>query len=161
MNKIVGINEVGKLSNIFHNQGDKIVLVGGCFDILHSGHIYFLNQAKKNANILILLLENDDSIRRKKGPNRPVNTQNERAQVLEALIMVDIIILLPKEMSDSDYDDVVNLIKPAIIATTKGDPARAHKERQAAQIGSQVIEVAERKTAYASSKLAALLEKEL
>ena len=63
----------------------KIVLVGGCFDILHLGHVVFLEKAKKEGDVLVVLLESDEKVRFLKGKGRPVHTQSERAEILSAL----------------------------------------------------------------------------
>src|SRR5690606_3739180 len=88
VNKILNINSVPQISNHYKNFGKKIILVGGCFDVLHEGHIKFLESAKKNADILILLLESDENISKRKGINRPVNIQKNRAIVLSSLKFV-------------------------------------------------------------------------
>lgn len=76
----------------YRQQGYRIVLTNGCFDILHRGHITYLNRAKTLGNILILGLNSDEGIRRLKGPTRPINKLEDRAQVLAALNCVDHII---------------------------------------------------------------------
>ncbi len=143
MNKIIAIDEVNDVSNTFHDQHKKIVLVGGVFDILHVGHITFLTEAKKQADILIVLLESDESAKQQKGSDRPINIQDDRAILLAALAVVDAVVLLPGPMGNNEYDRLVGIIKPAIIATTKGDTLRVHKERQAALVGATVVDVIE------------------
>ncbi len=125
-------------------QEKKIVLAGGCFDIVHQGHMAFLKMARAQGDSLFVLVESDESVKILKGKDRPINPQRNRAQKLASLPYVDIVIPLPRPFSDKDYDGLVNEIKPAIIATTKGDPGRKHKERQAREINAQVIDVSER-----------------
>lgn len=76
----------------YRRQGYRIVLTNGCFDILHRGHITYLNRAKALGNILIVGLNADESIQRLKGPTRPINTLEDRAQVLAALNCIDHIV---------------------------------------------------------------------
>ena len=76
----------------YRRAGRRIVLTNGCFDILHRGHISYLNRAKALGDILILGLNSDPSIRRLKGPDRPINALEDRAQVLAALSCVDHIV---------------------------------------------------------------------
>lgn len=154
MQKIYSINDSFPLVQELHRYNQKIVLVGGCFDILHEGHIQFLNAAKKYADILIVLLESDESIRKRKGSDKPKNLQDDRARILAAVSVVDYIIELPFLKAHAEYDAVVLQLKPAIIATTKGDPGRSHKERQAEKIKATVIDVIDRLPSYASSSLA-------
>lgn len=70
-------------------QGQRIVLTNGCFDVLHKGHTRYLNQAKQLGDILVVALNSDDSVRRLKGPDRPINTEADRAAVIAALSCVD------------------------------------------------------------------------
>jgi rfaE bifunctional protein nucleotidyltransferase chain/domain/rfaE bifunctional protein kinase chain/domain len=70
-------------------QGQRIVLTNGCFDVLHSGHTRYLNQAKQLGDVLVVALNSDESVRRLKGPGRPINTGADRAAVIAALSCVD------------------------------------------------------------------------
>lgn len=70
-------------------QGQRIVLTKGCFDVLHSGHTRYLNQAKQLGDVLVVALNSDDSVRMLKGPGRPINSQADRAAVIAALSCVD------------------------------------------------------------------------
>jgi FAD synthetase len=135
MKQIIKVNEIGKLPK------QKIVLVGGCFDILHLGHIVFLEKAKSYGEYLIILLESDQTIKKLKGINRPIHTQFERAKVLSAIKYVDFIILLPEMIGDNTYDELVKNIKPSVIATTKGDPGLIHKKRQAKLVGVKLTQI--------------------
>ncbi|EKD90652.1 MAG: glycerol-3-phosphate cytidyltransferase TagD [uncultured bacterium] len=119
----------------------KIVLVGGAFDILHKGHLIFLEKAKQQGDELVLLLESDEKIKKLKGEGRPVNTQSKRAAALKKLAIIDKIISLHKNMANSDYDKLILKIKPSVIATTKGDKNISHKLRQAQLTGAKLIEV--------------------
>lgn len=122
MKSIVKISQVKKISQSLHQQNKKIVLVGGCFDLVHLGHLIFLEKAKAKGDILIVLLESDQTIRRLKGENRPINSQVNRAKFLTYLESVDFIVLLPELKTDQQYQDLVSQIKPNIIAVTSGDP---------------------------------------
>jgi D-beta-D-heptose 7-phosphate kinase/D-beta-D-heptose 1-phosphate adenosyltransferase len=75
----------------YRQQGRRIVFTNGCFDILHCGHIAYLNRAKALGDILVIGVNTDDSIRRLKGSSRPINTLDDRVQVLAALSCVDYI----------------------------------------------------------------------
>jgi len=141
MNKIISTEKAVQIAQALHIKKLRIVLVGGCFDILHLGHIQFLTKAKAKGDILLVFIESDENIKRLKGPNRPINTQRDRAKLLASLEIVNYVILLKSMMPNSEYDRLVIEIKPNIIATTKGDPNRLHKERQADLIGGKVIDV--------------------
>ena len=71
------------------NHGEKVIMTNGCFDILHAGHVTYLEQAKSLGDRLIVAVNDDDSVKRIKGPERPVNTMNRRMQVLAGLSCVD------------------------------------------------------------------------
>jgi FAD synthetase len=130
-------------SRIF--EGDimtkKIVLVGGCFDLLHYGHISFLKQAKALGEYLIIALESDENVKRMKGDARPIHTQTQRKEMLESLSCVDEVIALPPMHGYHDYSEFVGNIKPAIIAITEGDPAKIKKSQQAKEVGATLIEI--------------------
>jgi rfaE bifunctional protein nucleotidyltransferase chain/domain len=119
----------------------KKVLVGGCFDILHYGHIRFLKEARKEGNYLVIALESDENTKRLKGPGRPIHNQKQRREILESLNFVDEVISLPPMKNDKDYKNFVTKIKPDIIAVTKGDVMRNKKEEYASAIGAKLIEI--------------------
>ena len=137
------------------NKG-RIVLVGGCFDILHIGHVRFLCEAKKRGDYLVVLLENDENVKKLKGGNRPVFIQKERAEMLSALGRVDLVVLLPTMENDSDYLNLIRIIKPDIIAVTENDPHIEKKKGQAKKIGGELKVIPLIKT-LSSSKLAKIL----
>ncbi|RPJ40806.1 MAG: D-glycero-beta-D-manno-heptose 1-phosphate adenylyltransferase, partial [Chloroflexi bacterium] len=94
----------------YRRQGKRIVFTNGCFDILHSGHIQYLNQAKAQGQVLIVGINSDSGVRRLKGPTRPINTLEERAQVLSALSCVDHIIPFDEDIPFS----LIRLIQPDV-----------------------------------------------
>lgn len=102
--KIINPAEVKDLIKKLRNQNKKIVFTNGCFDILHKGHVYYLQKAKELGDILILGLNSDSSVKRLKGETRPINKEIDRAYVLEALSCIDYIIIF-------DEDTPYNLIK--------------------------------------------------
>ncbi len=85
-------SEIGKA----RQTGKKIVTTNGCFDILHVGHIRYLQQAKQQGDILIVAINSDDSVRILKGDTRPLVSQNERAEILAALECVDYVMIFPE-----------------------------------------------------------------
>lgn len=127
MDKVIPLGKLSKLIRNFKKQNQSIVLAGGCFDVLHPGHIIFLQKAKKAGDILIVLLESDERIKMLKGILRPVHNQKERALILSALQAVDFIILLPS-LNDKKYDEILLKIKPDTIALTRGIDDKYHKK---------------------------------
>lgn len=161
MADIITVDNIEQISKKFHEANKSLVVTGGCFDLLHIGHITLLENAKKQGDILVVLLESDEAIRKNKGIDRPIHTQLERARLLSALSAIDIIILLPKSMKNNDYDSLMEKLRPSIIATTDNDPAIIHKQRQAKLVGAKIVTVNTYIPSVSTSKLLDVLEKEL
>ncbi len=87
-------------------QNKKIVFTNGCFDIIHAGHVRYLTQAKSFGDILIVGLNNDESVRRLKGESRPINPEQDRAEVLLGLKAVDYVILFGEKTAESLISEV-------------------------------------------------------
>ena len=154
MGRIVHLKEF-EMSLPIEKKG-RTVLVGGCFDILHIGHVRFLSEAKKMGDYLIVLLESDEKVKRLKGKSKPVFIQKERAEMLSALQCVDLVVLLPVMENDKDYLNLINKIKPNIIAVTENDPNIEKKQGQAREVGGKLKIVSHIKT-FSTSKLAKIL----
>lgn len=161
MSKILNIEQALQTTEELRKKNKIIVLAGGCFDILHIGHLIFLESAKKQGDVLIVLLESDEQITKLKGPNRPLNIQPDRARLLSSLIPVDYVIPLKPDMKDIDYEKIVTDIKADFIAVTKGDPYKKQKELQANKINGSVIEVTPAINDKSTSRLIELLGKDL
>ena len=160
MKQILNTNQAIKLSEFFKKSQKTIVLVGGCFDILHLAHISFLEKAKKKGDLLFIFLESDQKIKTQKGPTRPINNQLNRARLLSSLKMVDFVILLPEMKTDSDYDLLINKIKPDVIAFTQGDKAINKKIKQAKAIGAKILKVINLVPHKSSTKIIDVLSQE-
>lgn len=132
------------------------VLVGGCFDILHFGHISFLKSAKKLGDYLIVALESDINVRKAKGINRPIHTQIQRKAMLMSLKCVDEVIMLPEMKSDLDYEKMIKKVSPQIIAVTSRDPILDKKKSHARKIGAKVITISKIKVS-STSQIAKLI----
>ena len=157
MKKILKLEKAIKISKELRKQNKSIVLVGGCFDILHIEHIMLIRNAKKYASSLFVLLESDESVRKQKGINRPINNQKTRAEILSSLIYVDYVVLLPGILKDKDYDDLIKQIKPSYLATTQNDPYAFHKKRQAKLINAKMIYVTKRNNGKSTTNMLKLL----
>lgn len=138
------------------HKKNKTVLVGGCFDILHYGHISFFTEAKKHGDRLIVLLESDEKVRLLKGEGRPFHTQEQRKIMLEALRAVDEVISLPFMKTNEDYYTLIKKIAPSVIAFTEGDPKLDHKMKQTEMIGAKGVIIPKVET-HSTTKLAKLL----
>lgn len=116
----------------------KIVLVGGCFDILHFGHVEFLKKAKSFGDYLIVLLESDENIKKLKGKGRPVFSLRERITVLKSIKYVDKIIIVAKNPTHGTYLKLIKRIKPNVVAITEGDLLKEIKLKQSKLIGAKL-----------------------
>lgn len=96
--RIMDLVQVQRLCNIWRMKGDRIVFTNGCFDILHRGHVEYLQEAAALGDRLIIGLNTDDSVRRLgKADGRPYNDQDSRAKVLAALRLVDAVVLFDQD----------------------------------------------------------------
>ena len=108
-NKIIHLEDLEQIRT--RTPGQKIVFTNGCFDILHVGHLDYLREAANAGNILIIGVNSDESVRRLKGPERPVNTENDRVAVLAALEFVDYVFIF-----DDDWpENVVRKVQPDVL----------------------------------------------
>ena len=108
---IKSFEEIDAIVQRYKQNGKKVVFTNGCFDILHVGHVKYLQIAKSFGDVLIVGLNSDASVSRLKGPSRPVNTAEDRAYLLAALEAVDFVV--PFE-SDTPYE-LIKMIKPDVL----------------------------------------------
>ncbi|QDR82047.1 D-glycero-beta-D-manno-heptose 1-phosphate adenylyltransferase [Sporomusa termitida] len=109
---IIAYADIGTLAAQLKAAGKIIVFTNGCFDILHAGHVRYLNGARALGDCLIVGLNSDESVRRLKGPTRPVNDQQDRAEVLAALRAVDYVVVFP----ETTAENIVAAVQPAVYA---------------------------------------------
>lgn len=152
MGEIVSVGKLEGVVKVLKKQGKKIILVGGCFDILHPGHVVFLEKAKRAGDVLVVFVESDKKVKYLKGPGRPVHTQKERAKVLSALRVVDYVLMLP-DMVDKEYDRLIDKIKPDVIAATRGNGIVNHHRRAAELTGAKFKFVTKEISGYSTSKI--------
>lgn len=112
--KVVKRENIENLVKDLRNQNKTIVMTNGCFDILHVGHVRYLQKTKSFADVLILALNTDKSIRTIKGEGRPINNENDRAEVLSALECVDYIV----PFDENSPAELLKTVKPDVY--TKG-----------------------------------------
>ena len=110
MGTVIRREEVTELISNLHKMGRTVVTTNGCFDILHVGHVRYLKKTKSFADVLIVLLNSDKSVKSIKGPTRPINNENDRAEILCALSCVDYVVLFdedsPRNLLDEMKPDV-------------------------------------------------------
>lgn len=153
MKKILNVKQAVEIARKMRGQKKTIVVVGGFFDILHAGHIKFLENAKKYGDCLFVLLEDDNKAKKAKGKSRPINSQKDRAIILSTLRSVDYVILLKDMTNNAQYDKIIIQIAPNVIATTHDDPYIDHKKRQAKLINEKVIYVIRRIYNHSTTQL--------
>ncbi|MBP7390218.1 MAG: D-glycero-beta-D-manno-heptose 1-phosphate adenylyltransferase [Chitinophagales bacterium] len=110
-NKIFTSEDLLKRVEFWRMLGDKIVFTNGCFDILHEGHIRVLSSALSFGDRLIVGLNADESVKRLKGPHRPVNSEQSRAVLLAALLYTDAVIIFTEDTPEN----LIHLIRPDVL----------------------------------------------
>lgn len=114
MGKIINREEAKLLAEKFKKEGKQTVFTNGCFDILHIGHVKYLKKSAQCGDILFIGINSDNSVKRLKGPTRPINNEKDRAELLSELGFVDYCIIFEEDTPESLIDE----IKPNIY--TKG-----------------------------------------
>ena len=114
MGKVIQREKIEELLKLLRSQNKVIVATNGCFDILHVGHVRYLKKSKSFGDVLIVGLNSDKSVRSIKGEGRPINSEQDRAEVLCALESVDYVVLFDEDSPK----DLLEVIKPNIY--TKG-----------------------------------------
>lgn len=109
--KIISGPEIDRYAYRMGFIGKKVVFTNGCFDILHRGHLEYLQAAADLGDILVVGLNSDASVKRLKGENRPINNQNDRAFALASLVFVDAVIIF-----DEDTPlELIQRVKPNVL----------------------------------------------
>lgn len=107
---LLELRELTKIADKLKKEGKKIVFTNGCFDILHIGHVKYLEDAKSLGDILIVGVNNDESVRILKGNSRPIVPDLERAEILAALKCVDYVVIF----NELNPENLIAQLKPAI-----------------------------------------------
>jgi len=130
------LQQAKELVGQWKKQGKRIVFTNGCFDLLHPGHIDYLDRAAKLGDILIVGLNDDDSIRRLKGESRPINPLQERAVMLAALRSVDLVIPFSE---DTPLNLITSLIPDILVKGGDYEPDNIVGAKEVRQHGGKVI----------------------
>jgi rfaE bifunctional protein nucleotidyltransferase chain/domain len=101
MAAVVSVDEAGRLAAGWRAEGKRLVLANGCFDLLHVGHVRYLQAARALGDALVVGLNSDASVRRLKGPGRPVMPAAERAELLAAVSGVDAVVVFEEDSADA------------------------------------------------------------
>src|SRR3954451_903732 len=108
--KIVTADQASALGQEMREKGRKLVFTNGCFDLLHVGHVRYLQAARKLGDALLVAINGDESVRALKGEGRPLNREADRAEVVAALECVDHVVIFPEVRATT----VLEKIRPAI-----------------------------------------------
>ncbi len=114
MGQIINREHIAEFVQNLHKSGKTVVTTNGCFDILHVGHVRYLQKTKSFADYSIVLLNSDKSVKSIKGPSRPINNESDRAEILCALSCVDYVVMFDEDSPRNLLDE----IKPDVY--TKG-----------------------------------------
>jgi len=152
--KIKTYAEIKKIAADLKKQGKRIVMVSGCYDIVHLGHVRFLSDAKIMNEILIMSVASDNTIKKLKGKDRPVMREMYRASMLASLIPVDYVVLDEEEITFPErinFLKLLSIIKPDYFAVNNNDKSIDYKRSLVAQFGTELRIVDVTSTAITST----------
>ena len=156
--KILSVNALAKEAEVFRAEGKRLVLTNGCFDLLHVGHVRYLQTARALGDALAVALNSDASVRALKGEGRPINPENDRAEVLAALECVDYIAIFSELRATRFFETV----QPAIYA--KGGDYKLEtldpEERAVLEKIGAEIKILPLQPGYSTSRLIARLQEQ-
>ncbi|MCA1660027.1 MAG: D-glycero-beta-D-manno-heptose 1-phosphate adenylyltransferase [Verrucomicrobiaceae bacterium] len=135
--KIVDAQQLAEVAQEMRDKGQRLVLTNGCFDLLHVGHVRYLDSARALGDALAVAINGDESVRALKGQGRPLNNETDRAGVIAALECVDYVIIFPEVRATS----LLEKVRPAVYVKG-GDytPETLHAEERAAleRVGAEI-----------------------
>ena len=167
LNKIKNLSSLKKLVAKYKRNSRSVGFITGCFDVLHVGHIQMFNFAKRHADILIVGIDSDKSVRLSKGKSRPIFSQDERAHFLSELICIDYVLKIKQAVrfdtkkADDVHGKIVEELKPSVIITTNlADKYWEKKKERAKEFGIKFLNCSLEKRS-SSTKIIQALKAEL
>ena len=127
MTRLLGLEEARGLASRWRGEGKRFVLANGCFDLLHVGHVRYLEDARALGDALLVGINSDASVARLKGAGRPIMTAAERAEIVGALASVDAVVIF----DDDTADGLVATLRPDVHAKGTDYTAETVPERAA------------------------------
>ena len=112
LDKIVSWEALKQEVDRLREHGNRIVFTNGCFDILHAGHVHLFNEVHKLGDVVIVAVNSDESVQRNKGPERPINSEQDRAEVLAGLQSIDYVTVFGEETPHK----ILELVHPDVLA---------------------------------------------
>jgi len=149
MAPLVGLEEAVRLASAWRAQGKRIVLANGCFDLLHVGHVRYLQAARSFGDALLVALNSDASVRRLTGPGRPLRPVTERAEMVGALAAVDAVLVFDEDKADA----LIARLRPEIHAKGTDYVEADVPERVAVVLAGGRVAIAGDPKAHASRDL--------
>ena len=128
MGLIVALDELKKLAQAAHERGETLVLTNGAFDLLHVGHVRYLQGAAEHGQRIITAVNSDSSVRAAKGPKRPMIPDHERAEIVAAMAVVDWVVIF----DDKTVEPIIEAVRPHVHA--KGTDYTADSVPEAALV---------------------------
>jgi D-glycero-beta-D-manno-heptose 1-phosphate adenylyltransferase len=127
MAPLISLEEAARMASACRSQGKRLVLANGCFDLLHVGHVRYLRAARSLGDVLLVALNGDASVRRLKGPGRPLMPAAERAELVGALAGVDAVVVF----DDDRADRLIARLRPDVHAKGTDYSEESVPEREA------------------------------
>ena len=136
-NKVLNSDSLATAAESLRAQGNKLVLTNGCFDLLHVGHVRYLEAARALGDALAVAINGDQSVRALKGDGRPLVQENERAEILSALECVNYVVIFP----DLRVTQLIEKVRPSIYV--KGgdyapDTLNAEERKALEKVGAEI-----------------------
>ena len=156
MAAVVSVEEAGRLASSWRAQGKRLVLANGCFDLLHVGHVRDLQAARALGDALVVGLNSDASVRRLKGPGRPVMPAAERAELVAAVSGVDAVVVFDEDSADA----LIARLRPDVHAKGTDYTEQSVPERGTVEaVGAQVAIAGDPKTHSTKDLIAMILDR--
>lgn len=134
--KITDLDSLRKIRLRLKRQGKKVVFTNGCFDLLHVGHIRLFHEAKRMGDVLVVALNDDASVRKVKGPSKPLFPLAERFEVLEAIEDIDYLVSFPEE---TPRKIIACLLPDILVKGGDWKPAEVVGRKEVEKAGGEVV----------------------
>lgn len=156
LKKVVSLEEATRLRERFRTDGKRVVFANGCFDVLHGGHISYLEDARAHGDVMIVGVNSDASERGLKGPSRPVYHEQERLELLNAIRFVDYLVLF----DEPTCEHLLRVLHPDVHAKGTDYTAQTVPEREVAhELGIEVYIAGPPKENASRGVIATILER--
>ena len=153
MAPLLGLDAAVRLADTWRGQGKRLVLANGCFDLLHVGHVRYLQDARSLGDALLVGINADGSVRRLKGPGRPIMPAAERAELVGSLAAVDGVVIFEEDTADA----LVRALRPSVHAKGTDYTAESVPERAAVREAGGRVAIAGDPKSHATRDLIRLI----